>query len=100
VFDPTSRYAHLDTAEHELPDGRKVRYVRRRFLPDPATFEVLGEHRVVLGDRLDNITYHGLGDPERFWQLCDGNGAMAPHELEEIGRSVRITLPTPDGRPA
>lgn len=100
MFDPSSRYHDLETAEHVLPDGRTVRYVRRRFVPDPATFETLAERRVAIGDRLDNISADGLGDPELFWQLCDGNGVMAPHELEEIGRVVRITMPTPDGRPA
>jgi hypothetical protein len=99
VFDPTSRYAGLDVLEHTLPDGRTVRYVARRFLPPSATFETIGVHHVVAGDRLDMIAADGLGDPELFWRLCDGNGVVSPHELEEIGRPVRITIPSADGRP-
>lgn len=99
MFDQSSRYHDIETAEFELPDGRIVRYVRRRFLPDPANYETLSQHRFAEGDRLDHVAAEGLGDPELFWQLCDGNGVMAPHELEEVGRAIRITLPTPDGGP-
>ena len=46
------------------------------------------------GERLDNITAHFLGDPEQFWRVCDGNGAIRPEELTEtIGRKLRIKLP-------
>ena len=99
MFDPTSRYADLEQADYERPDGTTVRYVRRRFVPDPATFEVLGRRSVTQGDRLDNMTADAFGDPELFWQLCDGNGVMEPAELEEIGSTLLITVPTADGGP-
>jgi len=99
AFASTSRYYGLETAELELPDGRKVAYVRRRFVPQPERFALLQEHEVTEGERLDNITARYLGDPELFWRVCDANRAMRPDELTEtIGRRLRITLP--EGIPA
>jgi hypothetical protein len=92
-FPPNSRYAATETTTIELPDGRKVVYLRRRFVPAPERFALLQEHVVSEGDRLDNITAHYLGDPEQFWRVCDANAALRPAELEEIGRRLRITLP-------
>jgi hypothetical protein len=46
------------------------------------------------GDRLDNITNQFIGDPERFWQICDANNVLEPAELtEQPGNTIRITLP-------
>jgi len=93
-FPPNSRYAGLETVKLELPDGRTVVHLRRRFVPPPERFALLQEHVVVQGDRLDNITARYMGDPELFWQVCDANNALHPDELtEEIGRRLRITLP-------
>jgi hypothetical protein len=93
MFPPTSRYHGLETATAELPDGRVVTYLRRRFVPQPERFALLGEHTVAQGDRLDNLAAQYLDDPEQFWRLCDANNAMHPAELEELGRVLRITLP-------
>ena len=90
---PNSRYAGLETVKLELPDGREVVHLRRRFVPPPERFALLQEHMVRQGDRLDNITAEYLGDPEQFWRICDANAALHPEELEEIGRRLRITLP-------
>lgn len=69
-------------------------YIRRRFLQRADRFDVLQEHTVTAGDRLDNITAQYLGDPEQFHVLCDANNAMRPLELTEtVGRKLRITLP-------
>ena len=93
-FPANSRYVTTQTATLETPDGRVVVYLRRRFVPPPERFALLQEHFVIQGDRLDNITARYIGDPERFWQVCDANGAMQPDELtEEPGRALRITLP-------
>jgi hypothetical protein len=94
IFPPTSRYHGQETAEQVLPNGNKVLYLRRRFLPQPESLALLQEHVVTQGDRLDNITAHYLGDPEQFWRVCDANRAMRPAELTEtIGRRLRIALP-------
>jgi hypothetical protein len=94
LFPPNSRYSGLDTGTLTMADGRTLVYVRRRFVPPPGRFALVQQHTVVEGDRLDNLAAKYLGDPERFWQLCDANAAMRPEELTEtIGRIVRITLP-------
>ena len=50
--------------------------------------------RLMLDERLDNITAKYMDDPEAFWRIADANAAMRPEELTEtIGRRLRITLP-------
>lgn len=94
LFPPTSRYAAIDTAKIDLPDGRTILYLKRRFVPPPEKFSLMREHVVTEGDRLDNVTAKHIGDPEQFWRVCDANRAMRPDELtEEIGRRLAITLP-------
>lgn len=94
IFPPTSRYALTPTASLERADGGTVTYLRRRFVPAPENFALLQWHRVVQGERLDNIAARYLGDPEQFWRLCDANRALRPEELTgTIGRQLRITLP-------
>ena len=94
AFPPDSRYHGLDTAQWTRPDGEHVIYVRRRFIPPPESFAQVSEHRVAAGDRLDNLAARYLGDPQQYWRLCDGNGAMCPDELTgTVGRRLRITLP-------
>lgn len=94
LFPPTSRYHGIETKTLEKADGEKVIYLKRRFVPQPERFELLQEHVVTEGERLDNITAHYLSDPEQFWQICDANRAMRADELtEKIGRRLLITLP-------
>ncbi|HRJ53118.1 MAG TPA: hypothetical protein PLE99_10135 [Candidatus Thiothrix moscowensis] len=93
LFPPNSRYHGIGVKMCELPDGTKVTYLQRRFVPSPERFQLLQEHVVTQGERLDHITAQYLADVEQFWRLCDANGATHPQELEEIGRRLRITLP-------
>jgi hypothetical protein len=93
-FPLTSRYYNLAIGKLETPDGKIIVYVRRRFIPPPERFDLLQEHTVEQGERLDQITAHYLDDPEQFWRLCDANNAIDPNELTETdGRKLRITLP-------
>ena len=93
AFPPGSRYHDVEVATLELPDGRRIAYVRRRFVPPPASFALLREHVVRSGERLDTIAALHLGDPEQFWRIADANGAIAPEGLtDEPGRRLRITL--------
>jgi hypothetical protein len=93
-FPPNSRYNGLSMLSHRFTDDRTVTYLTRRFIPPQERFSTMGTHSVVQGDRLDNLAARYLGDPEQYWKLCDGNGALRPDELvEAIGRSLRITLP-------
>ncbi len=94
AFSPDSRYHGLDTAQWTRADGVTITYVRRRFVPPPEDFATLQEHRVAEGDRLDNLAASYLSDPQQYWRLCDGNGAIRPNELTDtIGEILRITLP-------
>lgn len=94
MFAITSRYYNTPTAELETAEGKKIKYLRRRFVPPPERFELLLEHAVSEGDRVDTITAQHLGDPEQFWRLCDANNAIQPEELiKTVGRRLRITLP-------
>ncbi len=99
MFDRTSRYHGVETSTHpvEEADGavRELRYLRRRLLPPPAAdAEVLAEHLVAEGERLDNITARYLDDPLQFWRVCDANAALHPSELtDEVGARIRIALP-------
>lgn len=94
LFSATSRYYGIETQTLGLPQGRTIIYLRRRLVPPPERFQLLQEHTVVQGDRLDNLAAQYLGDPTLFWRLCDANRAMRPEELTEtVGRKLRITLP-------
>lgn len=96
-FPPTSRYAQAATATLVTPAGTEIVYLARRFLPPPERLALLQEHTVSEGERLDNVSFAYLGDPEQFWRLCDANRAMHPDQLMVVGRKLRITLP--DGIP-
>jgi hypothetical protein len=93
LFLANSRYFGLDPLTITLR-GRVIVYLPRRFVPPPSRFQLVQEHTVVQGERLDHIAAHHLGDPTLFWRLCDANNAMRPQALTETpGRTLRITLP-------
>lgn len=93
-FSLSSRYKDILTSTMASNDGQSIVYLRRRFVPKAEKFTVIQEHTVSEGERLDNIAHKYLGDPERFWQLCDANNALHPDELTEInGDVINITLP-------
>jgi len=94
LFAPTSRYFAIDTLAYVTPQGTTIVYIQRRFLPPSEHFQLIQQHIVTQGERLDNIAAQYLGDPTLFWRLCDANNAMKPDELtEQIGRTIHITLP-------
>ena len=94
MFGSKSRYASLIAAEYTEKDGRIIRYVPRRFLPDGNAMPLLTTVTVVEGDRLDLIAVRTLGDPEQFWRICDANNAMDPGELtEKNGSTLRVSIP-------
>jgi hypothetical protein len=98
VFEPTSRYFQVPTAELTIRDAagelRVVRYVRRRFISGAPSNATLLSHAVVQGERLDHLAARYLGDPTQFWRICDANDVLRPEELvEEPGTRVDIPLP-------
>jgi hypothetical protein len=101
LFPPTSRYHGVPTAELSNADGTTIVYLRRRFVPPPDRFDLLAEHAVVAGDRLDNLAAAYIGDAELSWRICDANNAIDPDDLTKpVGRRLRITLPEGIPRPA
>jgi hypothetical protein len=96
MFEPTSRYAAVETAALTLPDGRTVAYKRRRFLPRGEEMPLQAEVLVAQGERLDLITARALGDSLHFWRICDANDATDPFDLvAEPGRVLRVPVPQP-----
>lgn len=98
MSDPTSRYNGIEQAELRVSDGvggrRTVRYQRRRFLPQPEQLVTMVEHRVVQGDRLDNLSTRYLGDPLAWWRVADANVEIQPETLTDTaGRRIRVALP-------
>ena len=85
MFPITSRYYNIKTAQHETADGKQVAYLRRRFIPPPVRFALLFEHIGTEGERLDNVTFKYMGDPEQFWRICDANAVLH-------GRGARATM--------
>lgn len=93
-FPPNSRYHGIATATLTLPDGRRVRYLRRRFVPLPEALASFRTLRVEQGDRVDNLAARLLGDPELYWQLCDANAVVHPAELTQPpGRAIHVPAP-------
>jgi hypothetical protein len=94
MFDHTSRYYELPVATLDLPDGRTVSFVRRRFLPHGAELPLLTETAVQQNERIDLVAHRTLGDPLAYWRVCDANDAMNPAELTaEPGSRLRVPLP-------
>ncbi|HEY0183328.1 MAG TPA: tail protein X [Rhodopila sp.] len=92
-FGASSRYYGLPVLEYRTPDGRVLRYVRRRFIPQPSAFPTLVSHNVQQGDRIDTIAARYLGDPLLYWRIVDANLGVRPGETLVDGQSIRIPLP-------
>ncbi|MEO6672193.1 MAG: LysM domain-containing protein [Ginsengibacter sp.] len=93
-FPVSSRYYAAGTSTLESADSLPILYLKRRFIPPSEKLELITEHTVKKGDRLDNMAASYIGDPEQFWQIADANNAMKPEELtEEAGAKLRITQP-------
>ncbi|MER5768761.1 hypothetical protein [Streptomyces sp. NPDC001985] len=94
----TSRYHDAEIGVHTGPDGRQVRYVKRRLLPPLETGggEEGGRHTVGGGERYDHLGQRYFGDPGQWWRIADANPVLDPAELTaEPGRV--ITIPSSGG---
>lgn len=101
MLDPTSRYAAVPVATTQIPDGtgnlREVRYLRRRFPPQPASLHIVTEHVVTQGDRLDLLAATYFDDPTQFWRITDANACVHPDELLADDRlGDRLLIPVPE----
>ena len=92
MFARGSRYETVPDATWTDASGREIVYKRLRLVPPPGP--AVQGHVVARGDRLDLIAHRAYRDPEQFWRICDGNGAMRPDDLvAEVGRRLVIPLP-------
>jgi hypothetical protein len=94
MTDPSSRYSRVGTAIWRSPQGKTVHYRQRRFLPEPATLQVLAEVRVADGQRLDQIAAAQFGNSLQWWRIADANAAMDPFELTVVP-GVTLVIPIP-----
>lgn len=101
LFPSNSRYHGIAVASLTDQDGKTIRYIQRRFVPQPESLALLQEHRLSQGQRLDQIAELYFADALQFWRICDANRAMRPQALTEpsqqpldgAARVLRITLP-------
>jgi hypothetical protein len=94
MLDPDSRYADRPIDTLVAADGREIRYVRKRTVPDPKRFRTLAEVVVKDEDRLDLICARTFGNPGVWWRIADANEAVDPINLVETpGRRLKIPSP-------
>jgi hypothetical protein len=96
-FGPQSRYSNVALAVLPRRPGEPgIAYVRRRFIPSPASIGSAGVHRVAGHDRPDLLGATFLGDVLLYWRIADFNAVVDPNELTDTpGR--RIGIPQPPG---
>ena len=97
LFTITSRYYPVETTQLTTADGKTVVYLKRRRMPQPEEFVTLQEHRVIEGDRLDNITAKYLGDPygPPYPWSYDGPATTTAGQISDSwGRSFAVTVDT------
>jgi hypothetical protein len=91
MFFRGSRYENIAQGQITRPDGRVIAYARMRFIPATAATPAYTTRQ---GDRPDLVAYTTLGDPERFWQLCDANLVQRPADLT-AAPGTRLLAPGP-----
>ena len=91
MFFRGSRYENLPLTQILGPGGCVLRYVRMRFVPPTPG---MPGYTVKQGDRPDTAAATALGDPERFWQLCDANLVQRPADLTQTP-GTRLQVPGP-----
>ncbi len=86
MFLESSRYYKVETVEVVLKDGRTVKAVKLRRLP-----EITGTPTVVkANDRLDIMAQRQYNDPTRFWHIADANTELQANDLmAETGRIIQ-----------
>ncbi len=96
-YGTSSRYYGLPVLEFAAPDGRVIRYVKRRFIAQASLFPTLVVHRIQQDDRIDVLAARYLGDPLLYWRIADANLAVRPSDQVVLGNPLKIpfaaTLP-------
>lgn len=93
MFFNGSRYQAIPDRWMREADGRILAYKAPRRVPAPSAPR---GYVVRDGDRPDLAAWAALGDPERYWELCDAAGEPRPSDLTATpGR--RIPVPGVEG---
>lgn len=96
-FVPQSRYNGVALALLlRRPNEPGTVYVRRRFIPAPASFTIVAHHVASALDRPDLLGAKYLGDPLLYWRIADANAVTDPNELTDVP-GQRIDIPLPPG---
>lgn len=90
MIDASSRYSGIATRSIVLPNGREVRVVGRRFLPQPNSLEVSSEVVVQQGERLDQLSARALGRGQDWWLLVDAAAVLRPEDALQTGRVLPV----------
>jgi hypothetical protein len=80
MFHRGSRYYSNSYRTHEDENGTTYRYVARRLIPRRAG-PLAASVRLDQAERLDLVAERSLGDPSKFWRLCDVNAVLDPFAL-------------------
>ena len=91
-YAPDSRYYGNQPTTYTTADGRTIRYLSRRFIPQPSSYAPISVHTVAQGERVDVMAAQFFGDPLLYWRLCDANLALRPDDLEQPGKVLVVTL--------
>lgn len=87
MFLKNSRYHGSETVEAPTPDGRVVKAVKLRILPE----ESGSPHTVSRHERLDIIAHQTYRDPTQSWRIADANTELDASELtREPGRRIIV----------
>ena len=86
MFLPSSRYHKVRQEDATTPDGRVVKVVSVRRLP-----EVEGTPTLInANDQLDVMAQRRYGDATRFWHIADANTELEANELMQTGRTIKV----------
>jgi hypothetical protein len=95
MFSLLSRYRDNEERVMINKHGESVVYRSRRLLPRPEELQIIQTVTRDTEERIDTLSLRALGDSQQFWQLCDANVIMNPHELTAQPRVVvRVPAPT------
>lgn len=90
-----SRYRNVPERRTTLPSGDEVAFIGRRVIPDLDRFKPLDRHRVVEGDRIDQVSAGAYGDPLLGWRIVDASGEWDMFAAcRPVGRMLIVPLPT------
>jgi hypothetical protein len=92
MFFKGSRYEKVQTLWTTDASGRRIAFKATRFI---ARTEPIEGHWVTSDERLDHIAWQHFRDAERYWRICDANGALWPDDVLEPGTVLGI--PTAEG---